>query len=84
MMGRLFVTQLCVGLILFFSPLQVSAQVRGNLIIAGNGPEQATIEALARAFEKSNPRTYVDILWDEDSTPAQLVRSGQAQIAVTG
>ena len=84
MMGRLLITQLCVGLILFFSPLQASAQVRGNLIIAGNGPEQATIDALARAFEKANPRAYIDILWDEDSTPTQLVRSGQAQIAVTG
>jgi phosphate transport system substrate-binding protein len=26
----------------------------------------------------------VDIQWDEDSLPAQLVRTGQAQIAVTG
>ena len=84
MMGRLLITQLCMGLILFFSPLQASAQVRGNLIIAGNGPEQATIDALARAFEKANPRAYIDILWDEDSTPTQLVRSDQAQIAVTG
>jgi phosphate transport system substrate-binding protein len=84
MTGRSLVAQLCVGLILIFSPPQTSAQVGGNLIIAGNGPEQTTIEALARAFEKANPRAYVDILWDEDSTPAQLVRSGQAQIAVTG
>lgn len=83
MTGRSIITQLCVGLTLFVSPLQTFAQVGGNLIIAGNGPEQATIEALARAFEKSNPRAYLDILWDEDSAPAQLVRSGQAQIAVT-
>lgn len=84
MTGRSFVTRLCVALILFISPLQASAQVAGNLLIAGNGPEQATIEALARAFEKANPRAYVDIQWDEDSSPAQLVRTGQAQIAVTG
>ncbi len=84
MTRRSFVTQLCVGLILFICPLRASAQASGNLIIAGNGPEQATIEALTRAFEKANPRAYVDILWDEDSTPAHLVRTGQAQIAVTG
>nr|WP_086424656.1 substrate-binding domain-containing protein [Nitrospira cf. moscoviensis SBR1015] len=84
MTGRSFVTRLCVALILFISPLQVWAQISGNLLIVGNGPEQATIEALARAFEKANPRAYVDIHWDEDSSPAQLVRTGQAQIAVTG
>jgi phosphate transport system substrate-binding protein len=84
MTGRSFVTRLCVALILFISPLQAWAQISGNLLIVGNGPEQATIEALARAFEKANPRAYVDIHWDEDSSPAQLVRTGQAQIAVTG
>jgi phosphate transport system substrate-binding protein len=84
MTGRSYITQLCVSLALFLSPLHTSAQVAGNLVIAGNGPEQATIEALARAFEKANPRAYIDILWDEDSTPVQLVQTGQAQIAVTG
>ncbi len=32
------------------------ADVAGNLTIAGNGPELTTIEPLARAFEKANPR----------------------------
>jgi phosphate transport system substrate-binding protein len=58
--------------------------ISGNLVIAGNGPEQAAIEQLTRAFEKANPRAYVDILWDENSKPVDLVKSGQAQIAVTG
>jgi phosphate transport system substrate-binding protein len=65
-------------------PAHAFAQAAGNLIIAGNGPEQPTIEALARAFEKTNPRAYIDILWDENSTPSQLVKTGDAQIAVTG
>ncbi|MBL8074531.1 MAG: substrate-binding domain-containing protein [Nitrospira sp.] len=84
MTGRLLITKLCVSLSLFISPFQTSAQVAGNLVIAGNGPEQATIEALARAFEKANPRAYVDVLWEEESSPVQLVQTGQAQIAVTG
>lgn len=84
MTGRSLITQLCVGLMLIISPLPASAQVAGTLVIAGNGPEQATIEALARAFEKANPRAYIDILWDEDSAPVRLVQTGQAQIAVTG
>ncbi|HET8580597.1 MAG TPA: substrate-binding domain-containing protein, partial [Nitrospiraceae bacterium] len=56
----------------------------GPLVIAGNGPELPTIEMLARAFEKANPRAYIDILWDEHSKPIELVTQGQAQIAVTG
>lgn len=60
------------------------AQTAGSLVIAGNGPEQTTIEALARAFEKANPRAYIDILWDADSEPLQLVKIGQAHMAVTG
>lgn len=59
-------------------------QLAGNLVIAGSGPEQPTIEALARAFEKANPRTYVDVLWDEDSPPLQSVKTGRAHLAVTG
>jgi len=62
----------------------VAAEVSGNLIIAGNGPELTTIEPLARAFEKANPRAYVDVIWDENSKPVEMVKSGQAQFAVTG
>ena len=60
------------------------AEVAGNLIIAGNGPEMTTIESLARAFEKANPRAYLDVVWDSHSKPVEMVKSGQAQIAVTG
>ena len=79
-----FLCCLLLGFGLALSPAISHAQVAGNLVIAGNGPEQRTIEALARAFEKANPRAYIDIVWDEESHPAQLVAQGQAQIAVTG
>jgi phosphate transport system substrate-binding protein len=69
---------------LFLSPSGAWGQLAGNLVIAGNGPEQPTMEALARAFEKANPRAYIDVLWDEKSTPLQLVKTGHAHIAVTG
>lgn len=82
-LGRL-VAGLLVGLALSTSPSGTFAQTVGSLVIAGNGPEQVTIEALARAFEKANPRAYIDIVWDEHSNPLQLVTTGQAQIAVTG
>ena len=61
-----------------------SAEVSGNLVIAGNGPELTMIESLARVFEKANPRAYVDVAWDDNSKPVDMVKSGQAQIAVAG
>jgi hypothetical protein len=64
--------------------LGATAEILGNLIVAGNGPEHVTIEALARAFEKVNSRAYVEVLWDENSRPVEMVKRGQAQIAVAG
>jgi phosphate transport system substrate-binding protein len=74
---------ICIGLALVL-PSFLRAQVSGSLIIAGNGPEMTTMESLARAFEKTNPRAYVDVIWDENSKPIDMVKSGQAHIAVTG
>jgi phosphate transport system substrate-binding protein len=65
-------------------PCSSRAEVSGNLVVVGNGPEQTTIEAMARAFEKANPRAYVDIVWDDHSKPVEMVKAGEAQIAVTG
>ncbi len=78
---------LSLGLSLLFSwgmALLALAEVAGNLIIAGNGPELTTLEPLARAFEKANPRAYLDVVWDGNSKPVEMVKSGQAHIAVTG
>lgn len=61
-----------------------AAEIAGSLVIAGNGPEQATIETLAHAFEKTHPRAYVDVLWDDQSKPLEMVKMGQAHLAVTG
>jgi phosphate transport system substrate-binding protein len=78
---------LSLGLSLLFSwgmALVTFADVAGSLTIAGNGPELTTIEPLARAFEKANPRAYLDVLWDTNSKPVEMVKSGQAHVAVTG
>ena len=78
---------LSLSLSLLFScgtTLVALAEVAGNLTIAGNGPELTTIEPLARAFEKANPRVYIDVVWDASSKPLEMVKSGQAHIAVTG
>jgi phosphate transport system substrate-binding protein len=65
-------------------PSHAQADVSGNLVIVGNGPEQTTIESLARAFEKANPRVYVDVIWDDHSKPVEMVKTGEAHLAVTG
>jgi len=65
-------------------PTFVRAEASGNLIVAGNGPEVITIEALARAFEKANPRAYIDVVWDDHSKPVEMVKAGEAHLAVTG
>ena len=75
------------GLSMLFSwgvALVALAEVAGSLTIAGNGPELTTIDPLARAFEKANPRAYLDVVWDANSKPIEMVKSGQAHIAVTG
>jgi phosphate transport system substrate-binding protein len=78
---------LALGLSLLFSwgmALVALAAGAGNLTIAGNGPELTTIEPLARAFENADPRAYLDVGWDGNSRPVEMVKSGQAHIAVTG
>jgi len=85
MTARGFLLQVLVGLGLSLSPpIETYAEIAGSLVIAGNGPEQTTMETLAHAFEKANPRAYVDVLWDRNSKPLELVKAGQAHIAMTG
>jgi phosphate transport system substrate-binding protein len=80
-----FLLSLGIGLLLqLTSPVSPWAEVSGNLVVVGNGPEQVTIEALARAFEKANPRAYIDVVWDDHSKPVERVKAGEAQVAVTG
>jgi len=73
----------CAGLFLLIG-LPASAEVAGSMVIAGHGPEQQVMESLAHAFEKANPRAYIDVVWDDNSKPLDMVKAGQAKIAVTG
>lgn len=42
------------------------------------------IEALVEVFEKTQSSVYVEVLWDGNTNPADHVRQGQAQLAVSG
>lgn len=83
-MHPLALALLWTGLLLADTSPLFAGDTAGHVVIAGNGPEAAMIEKLARAFEKANPRAYVDIQWNENFKPLELVKSGQAQIAVAG
>ena len=72
------------GLSAAIPSVAAAQEVNGSMAIAGNGPEQSVFEKLVRSFEKANPRVYVDILWDPNSKPVELVKTGKATLAVTG
>lgn len=55
----------------------------GRILIAGYGPELPVMQELARAFEKSHPGTAIDFEWDKTVKAVDLVKSGEAQVAVT-
>lgn len=58
--------------------------LRGVLTIAGRGPEQPVIEDLARAFEKSHLGTAIELKWNKNYHVADMVKEGEADLAVTG
>ncbi len=55
----------------------------GRIVVAGSGPEQPIIQDLARAFEKLHPGAAIDIEWDKTVRAVELVKTGEAQVAVT-
>lgn len=82
--ARLAALALLLPMCLLLSDRAGAGEASGSLTIVGNGPEQRMIEELARAFEKANPRAYVEVIWDETSKPVELVKAGKADVAVTG
>lgn len=59
------------------------AGLTGRIVIAGHGPELPVLQDLARAFEKQTPGTAIDFNWDKTVRAVELVKRGEAQIAVT-
>jgi len=55
----------------------------GRILIAGYGPELPIIQDLAKAYEKKYPGTAIDIEWDKALHAAEMVKQGDAQVAVT-
>ncbi|MDO8357588.1 MAG: substrate-binding domain-containing protein [Nitrospirota bacterium] len=68
------------GLLLFGN---ADAALTGRILIAGYGPELPVIQDLAKAYERLHPGTAIDLEWESTVRAAHLVKTGEAQIAVT-
>jgi len=63
--------------------LSAADAISGSMTIAGNGPELPAIEQLARAFEKDHIGSVVEIRWDPSFHPIDMVKSDEAEFAVS-
>lgn len=77
-----WISSLLVGLILLWTST-ARASATGHIVIAGHGPELPVLQDLAHAFEKQSPGIAIDFNWDKTVRAVELVKSGEAQIAVT-
>jgi phosphate transport system substrate-binding protein len=77
------VTASLAALVLWVLAAPSFAALTGRIVIAGYGPELPVMQDLARAFEKTHVGTAVDFRWDKTVKPAEMVKSGKAQVAVT-
>ncbi len=59
------------------------AGLTGRIVVAGYGPELPVMQDLGRAFERSHPGTAIDFQWDKNVKAVELVKGGDATIAVT-
>lgn len=59
------------------------AAITGRILVAGYGPELPVVQDLAKAYERLHPGTAIDIEWDSTVRAVHLVKTGEAQIAVT-
>ena len=64
--------------------LGAAEELTGSALIVGNGPERYAVEALAKNFEASHPKTSIDFFWHQNARPVEEVRENGADVAVTG
>ena len=62
----------------------LAEELRGSITVVGRGPERPVIEKLARAFEKAHIGTAVDIRWNRNFRTVEMVKVGEADLAVGG
>ena len=78
--SRAGIALLTSGLMLFG---YADAALTGRILIAGYGPELPVVQDLAKAYERLHPGTAIDLEWESTVRAVHLVKTGDAQIAVT-
>jgi phosphate transport system substrate-binding protein len=68
----------------FVATFGMAEELRGSMTVVGRGPERPVIEKLARAFEKTHIGTAIDIKWNRNLRTADVIKSGEADLAVAG
>ncbi|GKS59900.1 phosphate-binding protein [Nitrospira sp.] len=78
------VTLLVGGAVVFGMGAWGAVGAGGRILVVGHGPEQPVIQTLAREFERAHPGSIVDLEWDHVLDTTEMVKSGQADLAVDG
>ena len=60
-----------------------NAALTGRILISGYGPELPVVQDLAKAYERLHPGTAIDLEWDSTVRAVHLLKTGEAQVAVT-
>ena len=81
-LGILTVIAACIASFIAIQ-LEGASALTGRILIAGHGPELPVIQDLAKAYEKIHPGTAIDFEWDNTVRAVPMVKTGEAQIAVT-
>ncbi|MDR4478741.1 MAG: substrate-binding domain-containing protein [Nitrospira sp.] len=68
----------------FLTSEGLADELRGSLTVVGRGPERPVIEKLAQAFERTHIGTAVDIRWNRNFRTSEMVKAGEADLAVGG
>lgn len=68
----------------FLTSEGLAGELRGTITVVGRGPERPVIEELAQAFEKAHIGTSVDIRWNRNFRTGEMVKGGEADLAVGG
>jgi len=69
---------------LAFSGWPADEGLSASITIAGNGPELRMVERLTSAFEKKYFGAVAEIRWDPSFQPSDMVKMGEADLAVVG
>lgn len=61
-----------------------AANISGNILIVGNGPERYLMEILAAEFEARHSSVNIDFFWHPNAKPIRTTERNEADIGIAG